>query len=154
MKVVDFFLQFRKKHPLAVFITTRTLSMLVTLFVLGFAVFGLMALTPGDIIDSYVKQELLNSSGANGSRPGKDKNLFDEQEIAAAKARLGLDKPFYIQYFNWLHQVIVKHDLGRSLISRAPILFLVKDRLINSLILNVISLIFITVISFAIGIYF
>ena len=70
MKVVDFFLQFRKKHPLAVFITTRTLSMLVTLFVLGFAVFGLMALTPGDIIDSYVKQELLNSSGANGSRPG------------------------------------------------------------------------------------
>ena len=154
MEAVNFFLQFRKKHPLAVFITTRTLSMLVTLFVLGFAVFGLMALTPGDIIDSYVKQELLNSSGAAGSRPGKDTNLFDEQEIAAAKARLGLDKPFYVQYFNWLHQVIVKHDLGRSLISRAPILFLVKDRLINSLILNVISLIFFTVISFAIGIYF
>lgn len=154
MKAVDFFLQFKKKHPLAVFITTRTLSMLITLFVLGFAVFGLMALTPGDIIDSYVKQELFNSSGSAGSHSGKDMNFFDEQEIAAAKARLGLDKPFYVQYFNWLYQVIVKHDLGRSLISRAPILFLVKNRLINSLILNVISLVFITVLSFAIGIYF
>lgn len=154
MNLFGQFYQFRKDHPLFSFIVSRVFSMLLTLFILGFAVFGLMELTPGDIIDSYVKQELLNSASNTGIRSGKESNLFDEEEIAAAKKRLGLDLPFYIQYFRWLNQVFIQHDLGRSLISRAPILFLVKDRLINSLILNVISLIFITILSFAIGIYF
>ena len=55
---------------------------------------------------------------------------------------------------HWLHQVFVEHDLGRSLISRAPVLYLVGTRMLNSIILNILSLVFITIASFALGLYF
>ena len=81
-------------------------------------------------------------------------NVYTEEQIAAAKARLGLDLPFYAQYARWLYQVVVERDLGRSLISRAPILFLIRSRMVNSLILNLIALLFLTLLSFAAGLYF
>ena len=145
--------KFRTSHPLSHFITGRFISMIVILFILGFAVFGLMELAPGDIVDNYVKQQLLNmSEGSGGDETQKE--LFSEEQIAAKKAELGLDKPFYLQYMHWLRQVFVERDLGRSMISRAPILFLIRTRLINSIILNLISLFLLTFISFALGIYF
>ena len=123
--------------------------MLIMLFFLGLASFGLMALTPGDIVDNYVKSQIMNMNDFRN----KD-NIYNEEEIKLMKARLGLDKPFYEQYFNWLKKVFVDHDLGRSLISKAPVTFLIKERLINSLILNLISLFFLTIFSFILGIYF
>ncbi len=140
---------FRGKHPLASFILFRMVSMVTILFVLGFALFGLMALSPGDIVENYVRAQMMTQGDF---RQGD--NVYTEEAIAAAKARLGLDQPFYVQYGRWLRQVFVEQDLGRSLISRAPILFLIRDRMVNSLILNLISLFFLTIISFATGIYF
>lgn len=140
---------FSKKFPLSSFILFRAVSMLTILFILGLAVFGLMELAPGDMVESYVKSQMMMSAEFR-----TDDNIYTEEAIAAARGRLGLDKPFYAQYFDWLYRVFVKHDLGRSLISRAPILFLVRDRMVNSLILNLISLVFLTILSFATGIYF
>jgi peptide/nickel transport system permease protein len=140
---------FRRSHPLSAFIAGRVLAMVTTLFVLGFAVFGLMALTPGDIVDTYVRSQMMTQTEFRQAD-----NQFTEEAIAAARARLGLDQPFYVQYMVWLRRVVVDRDLGRGLISRAPILFLIRDRMINSLILNLISLFFLTIISFALGIYF
>jgi len=145
--------RFRSAHPLFHFILGRFASMVVILFILGFAVFGLMELAPGDIVDSYVKQQLLMMGDGEGGG-SRANNLFSEEQIAAKKAELGLDKPFYVQYLHWLHQVFVERDLGRSMISRAPILFLIRTRLVNSIILNLISLFLLTIISFALGIYF
>ncbi len=140
---------FRGNHPLLVFVLMRVISMVAILFVLGFAVFGLMALSPGDMVENYVRSRMLMNSEFR-----QEDNVYTEEAIAEAKARLGLDRPFYEQYLRWLRQVFVERDLGRSLISRAPILFLVRDRMINSLVLNLISLFFLTIISFATGIYF
>ena len=123
--------------------------MLVMLFILGLGIFGLMQLAPGDIVDNYVKSLLLQQNEFHESD-----NVYSEATIAEAKRRLGLDLPFYRQYFRWLHRVVFERDLGRGLISRAPILFLIRNRMINSIILNLISLLFLTVISFALGIYF
>lgn len=123
--------------------------MVVILFILGFAVFGLMSLSPGDMVENYVRSQMLMSGDFREAD-----NVYTEEAIAQAKARLGLDLPFYRQYLRWLRQVFVEHDLGRSLISRAPILFLIRDRMVNSLILNLLSLFFLTVASFATGLYF
>ena len=147
--ITRFFGRLRTKHPLTAFITSRVVSMVATLFVLGFAVFGLMALSPGDIVENYVRSQMLTQDDFRQAD-----NVYTEEAIAEARARLGLDRPFYEQYMRWLRQVFVERDLGRTLISRAPILFLIRDRLVNSLILNLISLFFLTVISFALGIYF
>jgi peptide/nickel transport system permease protein len=121
------------------------------LFLLGLAVFGLMALAPGDIVDQIMIQQLFSES--HGRAGQNIQNMTDEQ-LAARRAELGLDQPFYIQYFRWLNRVIVHQDLGFSLISRAPVSFLISSRILNSLLLNLISLVLITVFSFALGIYF
>lgn len=142
-------LAFRRAHPLAAFIVARVISMVTILFILGLAVFGLMALSPGDIVENYVRSQMLMQTEFR-----QDDNQYTEEAIAVARARLGLDDPFYIQYFRWLRRVVIERDLGRSLISRAPILFLIRDRMTNSLILNLTSLVFLTIISFATGIYF
>ncbi|MBN1646667.1 MAG: ABC transporter permease [Spirochaetales bacterium] len=141
--------KFRKRFPLPGFIIARLVSMAVILFILGFAVFGLMQLAPGDVVDNYIKSIIFNE----GNTKQQDV-LFTDEAIHAMRARYGLDKPFYMQYFIWLRRVFVERDLGRSLVSNTPILFLIKSRMANSIILNLISLVFLTIISFALGIYF
>lgn len=151
------FQKFKQKAPLLYFILSRIVTMIFLLFFLGFALFGLMELAPGDIVDQMMTQQLMASaqSGPNssGATSGKENN-FDEELLAKTREELGLDKPFYVQYFKWLKRVIVNHDLGVSLISRAPVSFLLKSRIMNTIVLNLISLVFITIFSFILGVYF
>ena len=145
------FYAFKRRFPLISYILNRLITMTIMLFILGFAIFGLMALAPGDIVDQIMIQQMFSE---NDRRMGQDRNAMNAEQLQARRAELGLDKPFYIQYFKWLNRVVVHHDLGVSLISRAPVSFLLSTRIINSLILNLLSLVFITVISFILGVYF
>ena len=145
------FFAFKKKAPLSSYILGRVLVMAVMLFLLGFAVFGLMALAPGDIVSQVMIQQLMSSSEGRASAAQKD---ISGEWADAQRKELGLDQPFYTQYLKWLKQVIVNRDLGVSLISRAPVTFLIGTRLLNSVLLNIISLVLITVFSFLLGVYF
>jgi peptide/nickel transport system permease protein len=142
--------RFRRRFPLLSYILGRLVTMAVTLFILGLAVFLLMELAPGDIVSRLMVQQLF---GNESSYTRGDRNVTEEQYAAQRKA-LGLDRPFYEQYFQWLRRVIVDRDLGLSLVSRAPVSFLIASRLLNSLLLNLISLVLITFFSFALGVYF
>jgi peptide/nickel transport system permease protein len=145
------FYRFKRRFPLPAYVLNRVFVMTVMLFLLGLAVFGLMELAPGDIVDQIMLQQLFSE---NQGKAGRDTLSLSMDQLAAQRAELGLDQPFYMQYFLWLKRVIVNHDLGVSLISRAPVSFLISSRLLNSLLLNVISLVLITVFSFALGVYF
>ncbi|MCL2759443.1 MAG: ABC transporter permease [Treponema sp.] len=142
---------FKRRFPLLSYIVNRLLTMLIMLFLLGLAVFGLMALAPGDIVDQIMMQQLFSE---NQGRAGQNWQAMTDDQLAARRAELGLDQPFYVQYMRWLNRVVVHGDLGVSLISRAPVSFLLSTRIVNSLILNLISLVFITIFSFALGVYF
>ncbi len=147
---------FKSKFPLVSFITGRLVTMIVILFLLGWSLFGLMALAPGDIVDQMMTQQLLSQTGPNvksGSGSGKD-TAFNEEQMARTRAELGLDQSFTVQYFKWLKRVVLHGDLGTSLIHKAPVSFLIKSRVINSLVLNLISLVFITTFSFLLGVFF
>ncbi|MDR2517037.1 MAG: ABC transporter permease [Spirochaetaceae bacterium] len=144
----------KRKFPLLFHIAGKICTMLVMLFLLGFAVFGLMDLAPGDIVDQIMIQQLFGESGTGTGNAAQNREALDAGQLARRRAELGLDIPFYAQYFRWLRQVVVHHDLGVSLISRAPVSFLLAARIGNSLILNLISLLLITVFSFALGVYF
>ena len=76
--------------------------------------FGIMQAMPGDPI------ELLA-----GER------VFPEK-IAQLKAQWGLDKPVYMQYFYWLSRII-RGDFGRSMVTKLPVIELIKAYPINSL---------------------
>ncbi len=145
--------------PLVSFIPRRFVTMLALLFLLGLAMFGLMELAPGDIVDQMMTQQIMaGAAGEGGGKAGAKNSAsdskFQEEQMAALRAELGIDKPFYVQYAKWLKRVFVNHDLGVSLISRAPVGFLIRSRLWNSLLLNLISLVLITTASFALGVYF
>ena len=142
---------FRKKLPLFSYVTGRLLVMALMLFLLGFAVFGLMALAPGDIVSQVMEQQLMSSSEGRATLAQRD---LSGQWAEDMRRELGLDQPFHVQYFRWLKQVVVNRDLGVSLISRAPVSFLIGSRLWNSVLLNMISLVLITLFSFLLGVYF
>jgi len=145
------FYAFKRRFPLLSYIANRLVTMIVMLFLLGFAVFGLMALAPGDIVDQIMIQQLFSE---NQGRAGQNFQAMSAQQLAERRAELGLDQPFYVQYFRWLNRVVVHKDLGVSMISRAPVSFLISSRIWNTLLLNIISLVFITIFSFALGVYF
>ena len=70
---------FRKKAPLLSFICGRFITMLCLLFLLGFALFGLMELAPGDIVDQMMTQQIMSNMdgnsggiGAGSGKSGKD----------------------------------------------------------------------------------
>lgn len=146
---------FKEKFPLLSFILTRFVTMVLILFLLGWVLFALMALAPGDIVDQMMTQQLMTqTSSASPSSSSTGDSAFNQEQLLRLREEMGLDKPFTVQYLKWLKRVFVNHDLGVSLISRAPVSFLIKSRIINSIVLNLISLVFITVFSFLLGIYF
>lgn len=136
-----------ERFPLATFIAVRFFSMLVMLFALGLIIFGLMSFMPGDIVDNYVKNMMMESGSST------TKSVFTQEQIEAKKKELGLDRPFFIQYGRWLYHVFVKHDLGKTAIEKTPVLSLILPRLGNTIVLNLISLFFLTLFSFLIGIF-
>ncbi|MEN9204867.1 MAG: ABC transporter permease [Thermostichales cyanobacterium BF4_bins_65] len=80
--------------------------------------FLLLKLSPGDFLDQWA----LDPSVGEGL-------------IAQERARLGLDQPWWQQYFTWLGHVL-RGDLGRSFSYRIPVSTLILSRAGNTLILS------------------
>ena len=76
--------------------------MIPVILVLTFVVFTIMYLTPGDPAAVIL--------GSN----------YSEEASLAVKADLGLDKPFFVQYGNYLFKLI-QGDFGTSYVTKAPV---------------------------------
>ena len=94
----------------------RLLAGLLTLFVISLLIFGAIELLPGDLA-----QEILGQAAT-------------EETVEAFRRELGLDRPAYIRYFDWLGGV-VQGDFGISLANARPISELIGARLGNTLFL-------------------
>lgn len=84
------------------YIAKRLLFMIPVIIALTFVVFGIMYLTPGDPTAVILGNE------------------FSEEASMQLKQELGIDKPFIVQYFNYLGN-LVRGDFGMSYITRAPV---------------------------------
>lgn len=74
-----------------------------------------------------------------------------EEEIIAARAALGFDRPLHEQYLTFLSR-LAQGDLGTSLRARQPALGLVLDRLPATIELTLFAMLFSTVFAIPIGI--
>lgn len=92
------------------------------LLVVAVFVFGLLHVAAGD-------PAAIMAGGGSGSAT--------EEQIAAIRHSLGLDRPLYIQLGLWFRDLFTG-DLGRSLNSNIPVTVLIKDRLVPTLSLVVI----------------
>lgn len=120
---------------LTVYIFRRIGLLFVTLFCISILIFGIMQLLPGDAAEQVI--------GAWAERSG--------QTIEAMRQRMGLDRPWYEQYFGWLGG-FVRGDLGKSLAMNAPIAPILLHRLALSLRLAVPALLIAIVVSLILGV--
>jgi peptide/nickel transport system permease protein len=92
------------------YIIRRLLSLIPVIIGISLFVFLLMHLTPGD------PAQLMLGEGAPA------------HQLEALRESMGLNKPWYVQYLNWLKNA-VKLDLGRSLRSGKAVSAEIMDRL-------------------------
>jgi peptide/nickel transport system permease protein len=113
---------------------------IITLFFVSIVSFIIIQLPPGDFADSYAARR--HTAG----------EIITEAEIEGLRLRLGLDKPMYVQYVNWIWG-IMKGDLGMSLEYKRPVAELIGERLPLTLLLAFATLVFIYAVALTIGIY-
>lgn len=77
---------------------------------------------------------------------------ISQEALAARAAQLGLDQPFYIQYFAWLLQLL-KGNLGYSIKSYQPVSDMILSHLGPTLLLMGTSLLVSLIMSIPAGIY-
>jgi peptide/nickel transport system permease protein len=114
--------------------------MIPTLLVISFLVFVIIQLPPGDYLESHIAE--LQSQGES----------VDEQQIAFLREQYGLDRPFLEQYFFWLVGML-QGDFGYSFEYNLPVTEVVGDRLLLTVLISIVTIIFTWMIAFPIGIY-
>ena len=115
------------------YVLRRLLIATSSLFLASLGVFSLPRLIPGDVVQLMLEERAY----------GKD--------LEDLRAKLGLDRPIYVQYFAWAGRV-VQGELGESLWTKRPVLEELGRRLPVSLKLGLLALLFSVSIALPIGI--
>jgi peptide/nickel transport system permease protein len=118
------------------YIGLRLLQLIPIIIGITFVSFGLMQTAAGDAVDAIYDNA---SSGVT------------EQVKAEKRVELGLDKPFLIQYGNWLKGV-ASGDMGSSYISHKPVFETFISKLPATIYLTITSMVLTIFISIPLGI--
>ncbi|MBI3327049.1 MAG: ABC transporter permease [Nitrospinae bacterium] len=97
------------------YLMRRLLMLIPILLGVSFIVFIIMRMVPGDVATMI----LMGPSGELGAR---------QEDIAALRHKLGLDRPLAIQYLSWM-QGMLTLNVGESLWSGRPVFEEVLERL-------------------------
>lgn len=117
-------------------IIQRLLALVPILFGITFLSFALMHLAGGDAVLARV-----DASGVQ----------LSAEALAAERAKLGLDKPFLVQYLIWL-EGFLRGDLGVSYVSGEDVFVTFLSKLPATLLLAAMSMLLTLVISIPLGI--
>ena len=94
------------------YLLVRTLSILPTLLGVSVAVFLMIRLIPGTVVEQLI--------GTEGT--------YSEETMRALRAFFGLDQPVHVQYIRWLVQLL-RGDLGTSWRTGLPVIQMIWSRL-------------------------
>ncbi|MCM3597998.1 ABC transporter permease subunit [Metabacillus idriensis] len=117
------------------FIVKRLTSLIPILLGISLITFILLHLIPGDPAAAFLRISHIPPT---------------DEAVAALRVELGLNKPLYIQYLEWLGKVL-QLDLGMSYVSQNSVWDEILLHLFPTIQLTFASLIFIVVISLPIG---
>ena len=116
------------------YVARRLLLFIPTLALIAVFVFAVVRWFPGDIV-------LVLTRDAD----------FSAEDVAAERARLGLDKPVVEQFAVWSLNML-KGDLGKSLYSKRPVIEEMRQRLPVTVELGAIAILFSLLIGIPVGI--
>jgi len=119
------------------YILKRLLTLIPVLLGITFLTYGLMYLSPADPVEM-----LLQAQGVQVS----------PEIVESMKRQAGLDRPFLVQYFNWLWNFI-RGDMGVSLIDGQPVSSALKAALPKTILLTLTSMLVTIALSVPLGIF-
>jgi ABC-type dipeptide/oligopeptide/nickel transport system permease component len=102
-------------------------------------------------IVSILTFALLSMAGGDALTSLYDNPQISAQTIEELRRLYGLDQPLAVRYFEWLKSAL-GGDLGSSMYLRVPVVSLVWDRFLSTLVLGVTALAIAVVITFALGV--
>jgi peptide/nickel transport system permease protein len=105
------------------FLLRRAMVLVVTLAIMSVLTFLIPYAGEGDAARTILRARVNNPA-------------LDPEAVAALSAELGLDRPVYVQYFEWLGQVLTG-DFGFSFTSRTPVGELVVSAILVSALLAI-----------------
>lgn len=108
---------------------------IVLIFCVSFLVFSMLYMMPGDPVTIMAGQ------------------LAKKENLESLRHELGMDRPFMIQYFDWLKNVVLHHDFGLSYKYRIDAWSLIETRIPISLKLTFTTLVIETIIAVPLGLY-
>lgn len=115
------------------YIIRRLIIGLFVLLLVTMIVFLVVRLLPGDPLVVYLGQ----------SYTGQQQRITQE-EYEALKHKWGLDRPIFVQYFDWLSHAL-RGDLGNSIKVNVPISTLIAERMPRTMYIGFVTLLFATV---------
>ena len=122
----------RRLPAISAFLARRFASFIATLLVASVVVFVVLDVLPGNIAEVMLGESATPES------------------VAALTARLGLDRPAPVRFFDWL-QGLATGDLGVSVAYDTPIAGLLAERLAVTVPLALMAMALSTAIAFALG---
>ena len=115
----------------------RLLQLIPILLAITFLSYGMMRIAGSDVVE----QKMENTSGT-----------VSQEMIDNARAELGLDKAFVVQYFTWLGNLL-RGDMGTSYVSNKPVFSTFVSKLPATLLLTAVSILLTVLISIPLGIW-
>ena len=125
------------------YIVRRLISAVPTLLLISILVFVALDVMPGSYVDLLIAQQI-QETGEDELSPGQIKIL---------EKRYGLGKPIYVRWWLWFSR-FVQGDLGRSWsYNNKPVAELITDRLALTVLISLVTTVFVYLVAFPIGIY-
>lgn len=115
------------------YVARRLLAIGAILVVMSMIIFGVTQVLPGNV--AYVIAGQFATADV----------------VAAIEQKLGLNDPFYVQYWRWASGIL-SGDLGQSLVMERPVWPLIRDALAASAVLAIISFILVTIFGIGLGV--
>ena len=118
---------------MAIYLFRRIGFIILTLFLASIIIFAATQLLPGDVAQVMLGQ------------------FATPEAVANLRVQLGLNRPAYVQYFDWLGRFLMG-DWGQSMVSREPVRPLILARMRNSAMLAVLALAFYVPVGILLGV--
>jgi len=122
------------------YLIRRLLTMIPTLLIISMLVFVIIQLPPGDYLESYIAE--LQSQGES----------VNEEKIQYLRKEYGLDKSMPEQYWTWVTGML-QGNFGYSFEYELPVSEVIGDRMILTILISIVTILFTWIIAFPIGIY-
>jgi peptide/nickel transport system permease protein len=122
------------------YILRRILIMIPTLFITSALIFTVMELPPGDFFETYQAEMQAQGERADMSR------------VEFLKKEYHFDKPPWQRYFYWIGGFLVG-DFGYSFEYQMPVREVVGDKLMLTILISFLTILFTWIVAFPIGIY-